>query len=176
MRQAYLRDSGAVCDHNIPCEPVRRRMPVILARWSWNASRVTVSCSRSTSQVITVGFACARRDKQLQWRTLTDWQPQRTCLNLTEPCFEFSHDLLLFHYYLRQRGYVLAAFVSWFVCLLATEQIFTNILPETCLWTRKYPLNFGRNPDPGIMLDPPWHSAFRWHLISCMCARSWLYT
>ena len=56
--QAHLRTADASCGVHIPCEPVRYRLPVVLAtkhRW------------KSTFEVVTVGFTCARRNKQLQW-------------------------------------------------------------------------------------------------------------
>jgi len=82
IRQAYLRNPGARCDFDIPCEPVRRRIPVVTACFDDRNSR-RISWM-TTSQIITVGFTCARRNKQQQWRTVcphsTDWQQQKHTL------------------------------------------------------------------------------------------------
>ena len=62
--QAQLLDPGVRCDVDIACEPVRYRLPVMLA-CRHHSTRLDVRWI-STSELVTVGFTCAIRNKQLQ--------------------------------------------------------------------------------------------------------------
>jgi len=80
IHQAYLRTPGARSDVDIACEPVMYRIPVSLATScssrSGDNNNTNNNVLRSSSrrrvtwqaswQLIVVGYACARRDKQLQ--------------------------------------------------------------------------------------------------------------
>ena len=63
IRQAVLKHADARCGIDIACEPVQYRIPVIVAQRSLQSGRISWM---SSSQYVTLGFTCARRDRQQQ--------------------------------------------------------------------------------------------------------------